>query len=305
MWSRPDIPKIDAEPTASVLNCLAIEADETGLIRGHSLPQCRSQLYGGQVLAQGLIAAAGATASTRLPHSAHTYFMRSGSTDLPVDYRPTELRRGRSFSTVHVDVEQSDRHLATMSVSFQEAQTGAEFSHSMPDVPGPDEVSCALDLVADDHPVGKFLGKTASFAMRHIPGPLYTGTSSEQHHTQYVWLRPRAPIPACDQLIHRALLTYVSDQFMLEPALRAQGLTWLSPGLALATLDHAMWYLRDTDINEWHLFAQRACSSQGGRSLTRASIFREDGTLVAECMQEGMIRSNAASSWSFELPPVP
>ncbi len=102
-------------------------------------------------------------------------------------------------------------------------------------------------------------------------------------------MRARGEVPA-DQLMHRALLMYACDQIMLEPVLRKGGNSWMTPGLSVASLDHAMWWHRDVQVDEWLLFVQGSPSAQGGRGLGTAEVFTQEGVLVASVAQEGMVR---------------
>ena len=106
--------------------------------------------------------------------------------------------------------------------------------------------------------------------------------------------------------MHRALLTYMCDQIMLEPALRSQGLCWRSEGMSLATLDHTQWFHRDVDVCDWMLFVQDSPSSQGGRAMVRAEVFDSSGRLVSSIAQEGMIRmpmqgTRGSGQWEVRL----
>ena len=106
---------------------------------------------------------------------------------------------------------------------------------------------------------------------------------------QLVWVRSRNPIPD-DQLLHRALLAYACDQVMLEPVLRRSGNSWMTRGLSIASLDHAMWWHRPVRVDQWLLYVQSAPSAHGGRGLSSALVYTQDGTLVASIAQEGMIQ---------------
>ena len=106
------------------------------------------------------------------------------------------------------------------------------------------------------------------------------------------------------QVVHRALLAYVIDQVMLEPALRSVGLSWLTPGLSLASLDHAMWFHTNVNINDWLLFCGHVDSVGGGRAKARTEVYNPDGQPIATASQEGMIRvanpdHGANSRWGF------
>jgi acyl-CoA thioesterase-2 len=104
-----------------------------------------------------------------------------------------------------------------------------------------------------------------------------------------VWMQARGPVEG-PEVLHRALLAYACDQVMLEPILRRHGQSWASPGLSIASLDHAMWWHRPVRVDEWLLYVQWAPSAQGGRGLSGARVYSADGTLVASIAQEGMVR---------------
>jgi acyl-CoA thioesterase-2 len=95
---------------------------------------------------------------------------------------------------------------------------------------------------------------------------------------------------ADDPNLHRAALAYVSDYSILEPILRRHGIPWSTPGLKMASLDHAMWWHRFARVDDWLLYVQESPSAQGGRGLSQGRIFTRDGLLVASVAQEGMVR---------------
>lgn len=305
--TRPvDVPISTDEPVASVLRSLQLTETGDDTFRAFSLPQVR-RVYGGQVIAQSLLAAAATfDDSSRLPHSLHAYFMRGGDPSAPFEITVERLRDGRSFSDRRITCSQDDRDIFAMIASFQAPEDGLSFSVSAPDVPGPEELASALEIFRTmDHPVGRFLGKTTAFDVRHVQRNLYTGADRVRSNRQQLWMAPRSSMPAgTGQVVHRALLAYVIDQVMFEPAMRATGLSWMTPGMSAASLDHAMWFHRDVDIDQWLLF-DGACSEVGsGRVLCRTSVFTRDGVLVAEATQQGMLRvpmegHGGTGQWGF------
>ncbi|RAF60521.1 acyl-CoA thioesterase II, partial [Burkholderia multivorans] len=84
-------------------------------------------------------------------------------------------------------------------------------------------------------------------------------------------------------------LSYVCDYTILEPLLRSQNLSWSSQGLVTASLDHAMWFHRPVDVDDWILYAQEAESLQSSRGLALGRFFDRSGRLVATVAQEGMV----------------
>jgi acyl-CoA thioesterase-2 len=255
-----------------------------------SLPKPGGRVFGGQVIAQALIAAGRTVPDGRLPHSLHGYFLRAGDVATPIDLSVERLRDGRSFSARRTHASQDGEAILSMIASFQEEQPGIELTEPMPDVPDPEQVESAMDRMGHlDHPVAQFWTHQSAFDVRHVGGSLYLGPAPTAEGTQRVWMRAKAPLPD-DQLLHRALVAYACDQIMLEPVLRRGGLSWLTPGLSVASLDHAMWWHRDVRVDQWLLFDQSSPSAQGGRGLGATRVFAQDGTLVASIAQEGMVR---------------
>ena len=77
---------------------------------------------------------------------------------------------------------------------------------------------------------------------------------------------------------------------MLEPILRRAGLSIATPGISYASIDHSMWWYRDIDINQWHLYVQDTPTAAHGRGLGQAKVYTQDGELVACMAQEAMFR---------------
>lgn len=314
------VPVASEEPLGSVTRVLALREadggrDGTGpadVFEGSSLPQLSGHIYGGQVVAQGLLAAAATLVDDgdgeRLPHSVQACFLRGGRPESPVDFAVERLHDGRSFSQRHTIASQGGAELLTMVSSFQERQEGADVQVEAPEVPGPEELRSALEIFRTiDHPVAKFLGRTAAFDLRHVEGNIYLGPGADRTGVQHLWARSRGRIPAgTPQTVQRALLTYMCDQVMLEPALRSQGLSWRSEGMSLATLDHAQWFHRDVDVSDWLLFVQDSHTSTGGRAMARAEVFDSRGRLVSTIAQEGMVRvptaeNHGSGKWGIRL----
>jgi len=283
------------DPTAALLTVLDVQpdVDEQDVYHGTSLPQPGGRVFGGQVLAQALLAAGRTVPSSRLPHSLHGYFLRAGDVTQPISFAVERLRDGRSFTARRTHALQGGVPILSMIASFQEDQGGVDYADEMPDVPPPQQVPSALELLSGiDHPVARFWSRGSAFELRHVDGSLYLGPPADGSGRQRVWFRSRSPLPD-DQLLHRALLAYACDQVMLEPVLRRAGRSWVSPGMSVASLDHGMWWHRDVRVDEWLLFVQSTPSAQGGRGLGTATVFRQDGTLVASIAQEGMVRLSA------------
>ncbi len=286
------------EPTQaleSVLSVLRLERAGHDTCTGRSLEHAAGRVYGGQVLAQSLLAAAETIADAglpaeRLPHSVHGYFLRPGKLDRPITFEVERMRDGGSFSARRTHAIQDGKPILSMITSFQEDQEGLDHAEQPPEVPGPEGLESSADLFARyDHPAARFFARTGAFDIRHVEGSIYVPPGRSPLSRQALWMRSRGRVDA-DQLVHRALLAYACDQVMLEPVLRRHELVWTSPGLSVASLDHAMWWHRDVRVDEWLLYVQDAPSAQGGRGLGIAKVYNRSGALVATLAQEGMIR---------------
>ncbi|MEX0913506.1 MAG: acyl-CoA thioesterase II [Demequina sp.] len=258
---------------------------------GDSLPMPGGRVFGGQVLAQALLAAGHTVDEHRHAHSLHGYFLRAGDASKPIRFEVEQLRDGRSFSARRTHAIQDGVPILSMIASFQVDQDGPEHAVSMPEVPGPDSVASGVDVLAPyaGHPTADFWLHKAPFDVRHVEGSIFIAPDARPKQYQTAWVKVRQPIDA-SPLMHRALLAFGCDQVILEPLLRRHGASWATPGIAFASLDHAMWWHRPARADEWVLFVQDAPTAQGGRGLTGTWLFSEDGRLIASASQEGMIR---------------
>lgn len=279
------------DPLRTVLDVLDVEQIEEDTFTGSSLPQPGGRVFGGQVLAQSLLAAARTVRDDRLPHSVHGYFLRAGDVGRPITFVVERLRDGRSFSARRTHALQGGEPILAMTTSFQVEQPGIEHADGPPSTtPPPESVPSALELLSgSDHPLTRFWTQTSAFDIRHVEEPIYLRPASAATDRQMVWMRARGPVEG-PEVLHRALLAYACDQVMLEPILRRHGQSWASRGLSIASLDHAMWWHRPVRVDEWLLYVQWAPSAQGGRGLSGARVYSADGTLVASIAQEGMVR---------------
>ncbi len=106
---------------------------------------------------------------------------------------------------------------------------------------------------------------------------------------QHVWIRATGKLPE-NPAIQQSVLAYASDMTLLDTSLFAHGRAIFDPKLQVASLDHAMWFHRSLNMEEWHLYSQDSPSTSGARGFTRGNIYSSDGVLVASTCQEGLIR---------------
>jgi acyl-CoA thioesterase-2 len=255
------------------------------------------RVFGGQVLAQSLIAAMRTVADDRTIHSMHGYFLRPGDVAHPITFSVDRLHDGRSFSTRRTHAYQNGVPILSLIASFQTEDEGVSHQVEMPsDLPDPESLPSTADVLgAFDHDIARYWSNERAFDVRHIPSPVYLSVEGERVPRQAVWMKAFGRLPD-DLNLHRAALAYASDYSILEPILRAHGVAWATPGLKVASLDHAMWWHRDARVDEWLLYAQDSPSAGGGRGLSLGRIYTRDGVLVASVAQEGMVRVPAPAS---------
>lgn len=267
-------------------------------INGESLYYPTGRVYGGQVIAQSLMAAAKTVDTSRLPHSIHGYFIAPGDIHQDLLFDVQTLRDGRSFSARNVNVTQAEGSILTAIASFQETgQAGVEFADPMPDdVPEPETLTSAKELMqpyADKSEFAKFYSEKSPFDIRHVTPTVMLAPDSAAAEAdsgkQMVWMKADGHADV-SQTMHRALLALGCDQIMMEPVLRRAGLSIATPGISYASIDHSMWWYRDVDVNQWHLYVQDTPTAAHGRGLGVAKVYSLGGDLVASITQEAMIR---------------
>ncbi|WP_235001811.1 acyl-CoA thioesterase [Arcanobacterium ihumii] len=290
------VPTTNDEPLASILSTLRMHVKENDSFEGTNLPQFSGRVYGGQVFAQAVIAAGTSLADAGHPnrniHSITAAFLRPGVLDEPIVFDVEDVLDGRSFSTRRIYASQFGQTILSARASFQEDQPGVSHQSAVPSAPNPDELESSVDFFASlDLPIARFMSSTNAIDMRHVHGAIWAKPQKEASDSTLIWFKLRNPMPEeSNQLLHRAILAYATDQFMLEPILRMHNMSWLNPDLSLATLDHTIWWHRNVNMSDWILTELKSPSAQGGRGLSIAKFF-QNGEHIATMAQEGMVRA--------------
>lgn len=249
------------------------------------------RVFGGQVLAQSVVAASRTVEDDRFIHSLHGYFLRPGDAELPITFSVDRIHDGRSFSTRRTQAYQKGLPILSMIASFQDEDPGLDHQIDMPDdIPDPESLPSDEELLKSiDHPIAQYWATGRAFDMRHVEAAVYLGSAGDRVAHQAVWMKAIGQLPD-DRNLHRAALAYASDYSILESVLRRHGITWGTPGLKVASLDHAMWWHRFGRVDEWMLYLQESPTAIGGRGLATGRIYSRDGALLATVAQEGMVR---------------
>jgi acyl-CoA thioesterase-2 len=89
------------------------------------------------------------------------------------------------------------------------------------------------------------------------------------------------------------LLAYASDYMFLTTSLLPHGVSWLSPGMHVATLNHSLWFHAPFRIDDWLLHTMHSPRASQARGLVQGAIHDRAGVLVATSTQEGLVRRSA------------
>ncbi|WP_166257114.1 acyl-CoA thioesterase II [Marinobacter salicampi] len=254
-------------------------------------------VFGGQVLGQGLMAAS-RTVEHRLPHSMHAYFLRPGNHRFPIDYEVQRVRDGGTFSVRRVIARQEGKEILTGSVSFQVEEDGFEHQIDMPPAPSVNDLTSEQEYSEMLRPyipeaLQKTLTRERPIEIRPVDPVNPLKPEPRSPHKQS-WLRAQGKLPD-DPVLHRCLLAYASDFSFLGTSLHPHSVTFMNRDMQVASLDHAIWFHQNFRMDDWLLYDMDSPSAFGGRGFNRGNVFSRDGRLVASTTQEALIRRKPKS----------
>jgi acyl-CoA thioesterase-2 len=256
---------------------LDLERVDRDLFRGRNANfGPRRTLYGGQVAAQCLIAAAATVEEGRTPHSLHGYFLRAGRSDLPVILEVDRDRDGRSFSARHVNAVQEGEVIFSMITSFHAESEEGTLDDAFDDAPRREVPEPAATPRGGWNPLLEVREVTQTDFLKGV-------------FTDCVWARSLTRL-SDDPLVHRAGLTYISDigsGFGQKPSALA--------GRGGPSIDHAMWFQEHIRADDWVLVDLRPVKARSARGCYEGSLRGPDGSLGATLYQEHLLLPGALS----------
>ena len=277
-----------------LLSIVTLKKIDNNRFEGKNYETVWGRVFGGQVLSQSLHAAYQTVPSDRIAHSMHGYFILPGNLNIPVTYEVDNIRNGGSFTTRRVVAFQNNKAIFNMAASFQKNEKGYNHQVQMPNVLGPDVL--LTDFQQAEKHKDELAEKYQMFLMAHPKvfefKPIGTNIFMRKDNAlpyNHWWFRLKdkidLPLP-----VHHQLLAFVSDYQLLATASLPHRKEIAKTRAYYASLDHALWFHRDFDINEWLLYDMKSPSASNSRGFARGSIFIEDGTMVASVAQEGLMR---------------
>jgi acyl-CoA thioesterase-2 len=274
---------------------IAVDTYRTDPIRS-GLPR----LYGGQVGAQSLLAAAATVGSERVPHSLQTSFLHAGDDTRAITYEVDRIRDSRSMSTRVVAARQGGRALATSVASFHTAPQGdsqPSIEHEWPPahgeagqpLPDPDTLPSRAASLSDRY--GDAIPSQAALRwpvdLRYIDQVPWCDSVAPPRNR--LWLRAIA-YPRQITGADAAALAFATDLPMFEPVYFPTGIPWRDmvghTAFLGATLSHSVWLHRPVRLDDWLLLEQFSPIAHGYRAFCRGELRSRSGRLVASVAQE-------------------
>ncbi len=273
-----------------LVNLLDLEAIEVNLFRGVSPDENRQRVFGGQVAGQALVAATRTVEPGRHVHSLHAYFLRPGDPTVPILYEVDRIRDGKSFTTRRVVAIQHGKAIFNLQASFHTAEDGPDYQAPMPlDVPHAETLPDFKTRMAPyKDRMGEWYDRPRPIDVRHIDADPFS-RQGVKSYGQKVWLRADGRLPD-DPTLHACIVTYASDMTLLDTTVLPFGLSWETPGMQMASLDHAMWFHRPFRADDWLLYDQHPISTGGARGLAGGALYTAEGHLAVSVVQEGLVR---------------
>ena len=259
---------------------------------GHHPEQKTPRTFGGQLLAQGVIAA-GHTITKGSPpvHAVHAHFIRGGDTSQPLEYHVHRSRDARSFANRQVTAMQGDAEIVTMLVAFQDNAAGLEHAVEIPEVPYPEHLPpLGEHFKGYEDRIAAFVDAIHPVDIRFANDPTWKARDAgERIEKNRVWMRADGVLPD-DPLMHVATMCYASDTTVLDSVISTHGLSWGIDRLFAATVNHSMWFHREFRFDDWMLYATESPVAAGSRGLASGRFFTRDGILATTVAQEALIK---------------
>ncbi|MDP2559701.1 acyl-CoA thioesterase II [Psychrobium sp. 1_MG-2023] len=276
-----------------LLNLLSLETIEQGIYRGNSQDLGFGRVFGGQVIGQALSAAKNTVGPEFGVNSFHCYFLRMADSAKPIVYDVETIRDGRSIATRRVKAIQNGQPIFYLTGSFHLSEQAFDHQAVMPNVTGPDNLESEVeiarkyqDLIPPSVRTQFTCDKAIEIRSVEDVNVLKPNKLDPKRH---VWMRVNGKLPD-DLRVHKYILAYASDFSFLPVAGQPHGISFMTPKLQMATIDHSMWFHRDFKFDDWLLYEVESPSASGGRGFVTGRFYDRQGRLVASTAQEGVLR---------------
>lgn len=279
-----------------LIGLLTLNKIDDTIFEGENYQAPWGRVFGGQVLGQALHAAYQTVPEERIAHSLHGYFILGGDLQYPIRYEVDNIRNGGSFTTRRVVAKQNGKAIFNMAASFQVKAEGVDHQIPMPNLIPPEKLTTSLEQLEEI----KEAYPSAYQRLKAIQPKVFNFKPVEKFTAQLAkngspffntWLRTSGKATMNLRMQHQ-LLAYASDYNLLTTATLPHREQLNKGKTFYASLDHAIWFHRDFDIQNWLLYSMDSPSASNSRGFARGSVFDRKGVLVASVAQEGLMRQS-------------
>ena len=280
--------------TTELVDLLTLERLEAHIFRGQSRNLVGKRVFGGQVLGQALRAASYTT--DRPAHSLHAYFLYGGDINAPIIYEVDKLRDGKSFISRQVRAIQHGRIIFSAMVSFVNEEEGLGYQMELPDYPEPDELipeqqlkESLIDFVPENIRAAFMRPRQVEIRPVTVSNPFLPHPEIPKQAHYLRTHQPIAPELVDDISLHQAIVAFYSDYTLMVTGLKPHGLSYVSPSLQCASIDHAIYFHRPVRADQWMLYDMESTVTHSSRGLNFGRMW-QNGKLVCSTTQEGLMR---------------
>jgi acyl-CoA thioesterase-2 len=254
----------------------------------HDGGAARNVVFGGQILAQAIVAAWADRNADRVDgkhvKSIHAVFARAGDYGLPIAYEVERMHDGRTVGSDTVTFGQGGRIMARMLILW---------SLDEPDLIRHTEGVFMPDVGSPDRPGYRVDGRVFPGAEGRIVGGINTWDDDEplRPAVQSVWTRYGQSYA---HPVDQAILSWATDGFLIGTAMlphagyhEGQAHRTISTGV----ISHSISFHDPFRADQWLLLAHESVWAGRGRTHGRATVWTEDGRLVASYTQDNLVRA--------------
>lgn len=235
-------------------------------------------LFGGHTLGLAFTAASATVSPDLWPQSLHANFIDAGRAGNELRMRVDSLRDSRAFAMRQVTVTMDAFTPLLMQASFHSGEQGSDWQPpSALQVPDPESLSEQSTFLFHMDPID----------VRPINGPTERSEGLGIPFVHPFWARPRMPLNG-ERMRHAAVVAFMSDYMVVGTAQAPD--VQVPTGSLVVTMEHALWFHRPIDANDWLLYTAEPLSVFHGRGLSRGAVYDREGQLVASFVQEVLTR---------------
>jgi acyl-CoA thioesterase II len=247
--------------------------------------------FGGQLMAQSLVAGSRTLRHANPPASLSVHFIAGGDPKRDITYRVVPLRDERRFANQRVDAMQDGDLLASAMVAYLSGGRGLEHGVDAPGVPDPTTLPPIGDLLRGyEKKVPHFATALRPIEWRYANDPAWVMRDKGERLTHNrVWMKADGKLPE-DPVLHTAAMVYSSDTTVLDSIITTHGLSWGWDRIFAVSANHSIWFHRQVKFDDWVLYSTSSPVAADSRGLGTGHFFDRAGQLVATVVQEGIVK---------------